>query len=78
MGICGRKSSKDVKAVRGIYLDVPNKELFCLLGHNGAGKSTTFNILTGCLGLTKGEGKIFKYDISSDQEKIRFIMGVVP
>ena len=39
MGICGRKSSKDVKAVRGIYLEIPNKELFCLLGHNGAGKT---------------------------------------
>ena len=54
----GWKSKKDVRAVRGIYLEVPNKELLCLLGHNGAGKSTTFNILTGCLKATGGQAKI--------------------
>ena len=27
-------------------------EIFCLLGHNGAGKSTTINLLTGLLGVT--------------------------
>ena len=59
MGICGRKSAKDVKAVKGVYLEVPKKELFCLLGHNGAGKSATFNILTGCLGASSGTAKIF-------------------
>ena len=43
----GRKSAKDVQAVRGIYLEVPDRELLCLLGHNGAGKSTLFSMLTG-------------------------------
>ena len=35
-----RKSKDDVHAVRGVHLEVPDRELLCLLGHNGAGKST--------------------------------------
>ena len=62
-GTC--KSKRDVHAVRGVYLEVPNKELFCLLGHNGAGKSTIFSILTGCLNPTQGSGKIFGYNIET-------------
>lgn len=46
---CGRKSKKDVHAVRGVYLEVPDRELLCLLGHNGAGKSTLFSMLSGVL-----------------------------
>jgi ABC-type multidrug transport system ATPase subunit len=44
-----RPSPNDVHAVRGVYLEVPDRELLCLLGHNGAGKSTLFNMLTGVL-----------------------------
>lgn len=72
------KSKKDVNAVKGVYLEVPDKELLCLLGHNGAGKSTLFNMLTGILSSTGGEAKIFGYDISTQQDEIRMIMGVVP
>jgi ABC-type multidrug transport system ATPase subunit len=61
-----------------LYLDIPNKELLCLLGHNGAGKSTTFSMLTGCLNASGGHAKIFGYDIETQQDKIRYIMGVVP
>jgi ABC-type multidrug transport system ATPase subunit len=74
----GLKSKKDVNAVKEVYLEVPDNELICLLGHNGAGKSTLFNMLTGILSSTGGEAKIFGYDISSEQEDIRMIMGVVP
>lgn len=61
----GWKSKNDVRAVKGIYLDVPNKELLCLLGHNGAGKSTLFNMLTGCLNSTSGSANIFGYDVAT-------------
>lgn len=44
-----RPSKDDVHAVRGVYLEVPDRELLCLLGHNGAGKSTLFSMLTGVL-----------------------------
>lgn len=43
------KSKNDVHAVRGIWFEAADRELLALLGHNGAGKSTTFSMLTGVL-----------------------------
>ena len=60
---CGGTSKKDVHAVRGIFLEVPRNELLCLLGHNGAGKSTFFNMLTGMLSPSGGYAKIAGFDI---------------
>jgi len=74
----GLVSTKDVHAVKGIYLEVARNELLCLLGHNGAGKSTLFNMLTGIIGPTEGYAKICGYDIRYDQHNIRKIMGLVP
>ena len=74
----GRKSAGDVHAVRGIYLEVPDRELLCLLGHNGAGKSTLFSMLTGVAQPTEGSAKIFGFDIQTQIDEIRLIMGVVP
>ena len=36
-----------IKAVRGIWLGIQPGECFGLLGVNGAGKSSTFRVLTG-------------------------------
>ena len=36
-----------VRAVQSLWLGMPAAECFGLLGQNGAGKSTTFKILTG-------------------------------
>lgn len=65
-------------AVKGIYLEVPSNEMLCLLGHNGAGKSTLFNMMTGMIAPSSGEGKICGFDIRENQDSIRKIMGVVP
>lgn len=42
------------KAVRNVSFTVKPGECFCLLGVNGAGKSTTFRMLTGREAATKG------------------------
>jgi ABC-type branched-subunit amino acid transport system ATPase component len=42
-----RKSYGAVQAVRGIDLDVRERELCCLMGPNGSGKSTLFDCVTG-------------------------------
>ena len=39
-----------VRAVRGVWVGIPQGECFGLLGVNGAGKTTTFKILTGTRG----------------------------
>jgi ABC-type multidrug transport system ATPase subunit len=74
----GGDRSKDVHAVKSVYLEVPKNELLCLLGHNGAGKSTLFNMLTGMIGPTHGYAKIAGLDIRTQLDAIRKVMGVVP
>ena len=48
------KSFKDVKAVDGLSFSVREGELFAFLGVNGAGKSTTINIISGILNKDDG------------------------
>ena len=43
------KSFDDVKAVVNFNGELFSNEIFCLLGHNGAGKSTTINMISGIL-----------------------------
>ena len=43
------KTFGDFKAVASISFDIASGEIFCLLGHNGAGKRTTISCLTGML-----------------------------
>lgn len=74
----GMKSKNDVHAVKGVYLEVEEKQLMCILGHNGAGKSTLINMLTGIVDYTQGSAKICGYDIGTQQEEIRMLMGIVP
>lgn len=71
------KSFGDVHAVRNLSFRVREGELFAFLGVNGAGKSTTINILCGCLEKDKGEVIIDGYDIDTDIEKIKSKLGVV-
>ena len=49
------KHYKDVEALRGIDFDVRRGEIFGLIGPDGAGKTTTFNVLAGILEPTAGE-----------------------
>jgi len=48
----------DVKALDGISFEVQRGEVFGLLGHNGAGKSTTLRILTGRARATSGQAEV--------------------
>ena len=51
------------QAVNGINLKMYNGQIFALLGHNGAGKSTTISMLTGLLSRTTGEARIFESNL---------------
>lgn len=48
------KKYKDVKAVRGISLDIADKEFMAFLGPSGCGKSSTMRMIAGLEEITSG------------------------
>ncbi len=53
------KSYGKVEAVRGVSLEVQAGEIFGLIGPDGAGKTTTFQILAGIMQATSGTSEIY-------------------
>ena len=49
-----------LEAVRGIDLDVREGEIFGLIGPDGAGKTSTFQILAGVMEATSGTARNFR------------------
>ena len=54
-----RKNYGKINAVRGIDFSVARGEIFGLIGPDGAGKTTTFQILGGVMEATSGDAEIF-------------------
>ncbi|XP_067014846.1 cholesterol transporter ABCA5 [Anabrus simplex] len=73
-------NSHKVTAVDGVNLTIYEGQITAMLGHNGAGKTTVFNMLTGLAYPTSGTAYIFGYDIRSanDMYAIRSMTGVCP
>lgn len=68
---------KKVKAVDNINFELKQGTLFSFLGLNGAGKSTTINIIAGILKKTLGNVIINGYDIDKYPEKTNEYIGIV-
>ncbi|MFA4877525.1 MAG: ATP-binding cassette domain-containing protein [Methanoregula sp.] len=73
-----RSKTKTVTAVSDVTFNVKRGEIFGLLGPNGAGKSTLIRILTTLLQPTSGLAYLNNYNITTDPEKVRSIIGVCP
>lgn len=72
-----KKYFKEVKAVDDIDFAVEKGELFGFLGINGAGKSTTVNMLCTLFAPTAGEITICGCRLGKEDERIRESIGVV-
>ena len=66
-----------VKAVQDLSFRVKEGELFAFLGVNGAGKSTTINIMCGQLSKDSGTVEIDGADLDHDLDRIKRELGVV-
>lgn len=71
------KTFGDVKAVQDLSFRVKEGELFAFLGVNGAGKSTTINIMCGQLAKDAGTVQIDGCNLDEDIEQIKGRIGVV-
>lgn len=71
------KSFGDVKAVRDLSFVVKEGELFAFLGENGAGKSTTINIICSQLSKDSGSVVIDGTDIDTNAFESKVKLGVV-
>ena len=67
----------EVKAVQDLSFRVKEGELFAFLGINGAGKSTTINIMCGQLAKDEGNVRICGIDLDSGADTIKRSLGVV-
>lgn len=71
------KNFGDVKAVQDLSFRVKEGELFAFLGINGAGKSTTINIMCGQLAKDSGRIVVDGHDLDRDVDSIKRELGVV-
>ncbi len=71
------KSYGPVNAVNGVSFAVREGQLFSFLGTNGAGKSTTINVLTTLLKKTSGKALVGGYDVERCANMVRGLIGVV-
>ena len=72
-----KKNYGEVKAVDDISFCVKEGEFFAFLGLNGAGKSTTINIICGVTKKDAGKVIVDGVDIDQDSESFRSKIGVV-
>jgi ABC-2 type transport system ATP-binding protein len=70
-----REFKKGPRAVDGIDLRVEPGQVYGFLGPNGAGKSTTVHMLTTLLPPTAGTARVGGYDVLSEGEQVRSVIG---
>ena len=63
--------TKKLRAVDNLTLKVPGQSVFVLLGHNGAGKSTTLNMLVGATIPSSGDAWVHGKHIVEDRGELR-------
>ena len=72
------KSYGDKTALRSLDLTIGSGEIFGLLGHNGAGKTTAVNLLTTLLEPSAGSMQVAGVDTAADPNGVRRSIGYLP
>uniref|UniRef100_A0A674NSB8 ATP binding cassette subfamily A member 3 n=1 Tax=Takifugu rubripes TaxID=31033 RepID=A0A674NSB8_TAKRU len=66
------------QAVKDLTMNMFESQITVLLGHNGAGKTTSLSMLTGLFPPSSGRAYINGYDICQDMALIRRSLGLCP
>ncbi|MBM3312041.1 MAG: ABC transporter ATP-binding protein [Candidatus Aminicenantes bacterium] len=72
------KKYGDLTAVRDLSFEVEKGKIWGLLGPNAAGKTTTMRILTGFLPATDGRATVGGFDIFTQPNEVKRILGYLP
>src|SRR6266851_4499090 len=72
-----QKCFGDNAAVENLSLQVPAGEIYGLLGHNGAGKSTAIGMMLGQVWPTEGEVRICGFDVITDRQRALRKVGAI-
>ncbi|KAJ3393680.1 translational elongation factor EF-1 alpha [Lobulomyces angularis] len=69
------KVYKTTSAVKEFTIKMEKGNVYSILGHNGCGKTTTINMLSGVTSPTYGEAFLFGLNVKTDMNSIRLKMG---
>lgn len=72
------KSYGEVQALGGIDLEIPNGQIFGILGPNGSGKTTLLKIITSIMEPTSGLVVVNGINAGENPMKVKTIVGYVP
>lgn len=72
------KHYQKITAVDKLNLEIGQGELFCLLGVNGAGKTTAIKMLSCLTSPTDGDAIVGGHSITKEPEAVKRLIGVSP
>ena len=73
-----RKEYQDKVALQNLNLQIEEGEIFCLLGQNGAGKSTTINLFLGFISPTTGKAYVNGLEVQKNITAIKKDLAYIP
>lgn len=65
-------------ALNNLNLEIQKGDIYCLLGSNGAGKSTTINIFLGFIPASSGRALIDGHQVTVNNEATRNLVAYIP
>jgi ABC-2 type transport system ATP-binding protein len=72
------KKYGDFIALKSLNLTIKEGEIFCLLGANGAGKSTTINLFLNFIDATHGKAMINDMDVAKHIKETKQLLSYIP
>jgi ABC-2 type transport system ATP-binding protein len=72
------KRYDDTIVVDGLNLQIDSGEIVGIIGHNGAGKSTTLKMIAGLVEPTSGHVQVMGHDMQKESIKVKQRIGYLP